>query len=94
MEYTDEQKARLFDALQADGVDNWEGYGQTNWQKTVAEIEAKESFARDKEKLKPLFKIIESSIEVDYPAGREAGARTQLTEGGILDIVMFISRTF
>lgn len=49
MELTDEQKARLFDALHADGVDNWEGYQETNYQETMAEIEAEQEYGKNRD---------------------------------------------
>ena len=44
MELTNEQKARLFEALHADGVDNWDNYQGENYQETMREIEAEEKF--------------------------------------------------
>lgn len=92
--FTNEQKARLFDALHADGVDNWEGYKQTHYREVEAEIEAENFFLENKKILEPLFQIIETNIEVSYPVGREAGAMTALTDDGISEIIDFISKNF
>jgi hypothetical protein len=94
MNYTDTQKAKLFDALFADGVDNWEGYQQENYQQAIEEIELEGKYDRVQDELQPLFEIIETHIEVDYPAGREAGSRTSLTTGGIDAIVEWITKKY
>jgi hypothetical protein len=94
MTLTDNHKAKLLDALRADGVDNWEGYQGENYQATMQEIEAEERFEENKKRLEPLFAIIETNIDVDYPSIREAGARTSLSENGISEIVKFISTNF
>lgn len=74
MELTDEQKARLFDALHHDEVDNWSGYQEKNYQETMAEIEEEQKYEENLAKIDPLIEIILESITHDYPAGREAGA--------------------
>ena len=94
MNLTNEEKAKLFDALQADGVDNWEGYKNDNYQETMAGIEAERQYAKNLVILQPLIEIIENNIEVDYPSIREAGARTALTEDGRLELVTFISKHY
>ena len=94
MSYTDEQKARLFDALLADGVDNWDGYQQENFQEVAEQIELENKYDQVKEELQPLFEIIETNIEVDYPAGREAGLRTALTKDGVDLIVEWVTKKY
>ena len=44
--------------------------------------------------LEPLFEIIETNIDVEYPAGAEAGANTILSTEGIEEIVNFISKNY
>ena len=82
MELTDENKARLFEALEADGVDNWENYQGQHYQEA---IEAEEKLEENREKLEPLFEIITNSISHDYPAGVEAGAGYYLEEDNIVN---------
>lgn len=90
MKLTDTHKARLFDAMQADGVDNWEGYQGDNYQRVIEDIEIEGKYQETKDKLDPLFGIIETHIEVDYPAGREAGTRTSITDEGIIEITNWV----
>lgn len=45
MKLTDEQKAKLFDAMQADGVDNWEGYQGENYQEAVKAEQPREGWS-------------------------------------------------
>jgi len=94
MNYTDEQKARLFDALEMDGVDNWEGHQIEggNYEEVLLAIEAEEKFDEVKKKCEPLVEIIEQNIEVDYPAGRDAGVNTALSEDGLAEAIMWISK--
>ena len=94
MNYTDKQKAQLFDAMIADGVDNWEGYQGEHYQQIVEDIELEGKYDRVKEELQPLFEIIETHIELDYPAGREAGSRTSLTKDGVDEIVIWIIKKY
>lgn len=59
---------RTLNALEAGGVDNWEGYSYA-----MAEIKAQSD--KEEAKLKVLDEIMEVLAQgVDYPAGREAGA--------------------
>lgn len=94
MTLTDEQKARLFDALERDGVDNWENYQGIHWQETMEEIESEEKFEENRKRLEPLFEIISLNMEVDYPAGREAGSSCNLTDDGVGLVVNFISKNY
>lgn len=89
---TDEQKARLFDALHADGVDNWIGYQEENYQSVMEEIEAENEYEENYKKIEPLFEIISLNCEVDYPVGREAGSSVNLTPDGEREVVMFITK--
>lgn len=94
MNLTNEQKARLFDAMLVDGVDNWEGYQGVAYQETMEEIEAEAQMDSMKKDIQPLIEIIETNIEVDYPAGREAGSRTMFTEDGVHEVVMYLIKNF
>ena len=96
MNLTDEQKARLFDALHHDGVDNWSNYQGDNYQEVMNQIEVENKFDQVKEKIQPLFDIIEDeySYEVDYPAGPDAGHSMTLTEHGIKTIVEWIAKNY
>jgi hypothetical protein len=93
---TDEQKARLLDALECDGVDNWEGYNISGgyFERTLQEIEAEERRAEMLRTIEPLIDIIESNMEIDFPAGRDAGSRARLTEDGQSELVNFLSEHY
>jgi hypothetical protein len=94
MKLTNEHKARLFDAMSADGVDNWEGYQGENYQKVMEQIETEEESKKIKDSLGELFEIISLHCDVDYPAGREAGSSVTVTDEGEEEIAKFISRNF
>ena len=91
-EYTDEQKARLFDALLADGVDNWSGYQEQHYQEAMEEIEAEEKFEENSKRIQPLLDIILQSVSHDYPAGREAGVGYCIEDE--TEIVNWITKNF
>jgi hypothetical protein len=92
MTYTDRQKAILFDALMADGVDNLEGYQQQNFQEAQRSFEMENLIDETIDELQELFKMLtDGSITyVDYPAGREAGYGIFFVEGGEKQIAKFI----
>lgn len=90
MKKTDEQKSRLYDALLADGVDNWQGWQGDNYQAVLEEIETESKVEETKSKCQELFEIISLNSEVDYPAGREAGSSVTLTEYGETEAVKWI----
>jgi hypothetical protein len=96
MTLTDEHKAKLFDALQADGVDNWGGYQEQNYQDAMLEIESEQMFEENKKKLEPLFDIINEyeTLDVEEPSERGAGYGWNLTEHGERQIINFISKNF
>jgi len=94
MKYTNEQKARLFDALHADGVDNWEGYQQENYQEAEEEIEAEAMFDKVHAELDELLEIFCESAEVDYPAGQDEGYNITIPMDGQKDIVKFIIKKY
>jgi len=92
MTYTDEQKARLFDALIADGVDNWDGYQERNFQETIKSFEIENLIGETIDELQDLFEMLTdgSTLEVEYPAGREAGSAILFTKGGEERVAKFI----
>lgn len=90
MSLTDKQKAILFDAMQADGVDNWEGYQGENYQKAMKDIEVEEKLEETVKKLQPLFEIISLNSKAEYPSIREAGMSIQLTEDGEKEVAKWI----
>ena len=96
MELTNEQKARLFDAMEADGVDNWDNYQGDNYQETMEEIEAEANFEENKKRLEPLFDIINEydSLDVEEPAGHGAGYGWSITPSGEEEIVKFITKNY
>jgi hypothetical protein len=95
MKYTTEQEARLYNALLADGVDNWNGYFTEggNLEREVREIEAENKRKEMRDKITPLIEIIEESIEVDFPAGRECGHRAVLSDSGVEAMLVFLQES-
>jgi hypothetical protein len=94
MKLTNEQKAKLFDAMLADGVDNWEGYQGETYQEVMADIEAEEKLEETMKKLEPLYEIIALNSSADYPSVREAGMSIQLTEDGEKEVALWIIKNF
>lgn len=92
MNLTDEQKARLFDALHADGVDNWIGYQEQHWQDVMDEIQAEQEYDENSKKIQPLIEIILQNVSHDYPAGIEAGAGYYIENDK--EIVNWITKNF
>ena len=96
MNLTDEQKARLFDALEGDGVDNWEGfnYDGGHYERVLAEIEAEEKYEENRKRIEPLIEIIIEHADAEEPSERGAGFMVTLPEDGIKEIVKFISENY
>lgn len=94
MKLTNEQKAMLFDALHADGVDNWDGYQMDNWQETMKEIESEALFDETYNELEEMFEILNEDVEVEFPAGMEAGAMTTFSSDSINRAVKFIIKKY
>lgn len=96
MNLNDTQKAMLYDALIADGVDNWEGFQESNYQKAMSEIELENQRGEIFNEIQDLFEIIcnPSNLDIDYPAGREAGIGILLNKQGEDEIIDFIFRTY
>jgi hypothetical protein len=93
-DYTDEQKARLFDALHADGVDNWEGYQMDNWQEVMEDIEGEEKYNETYLELEEMFEMIEMGIEVEEPSERGAGFMATINPEVLEDVVKFIIKKY